>query len=439
MATTNNRLEQFFLKHKRNAFNALARSNKWATSKKEAAYALSDQKRCSLQSTLKERAKNLIHSLTPPSFIPIVVAAQTPLKQGRKKNELVQKKRNKSLENRAQFVSKSLKLRKQTVSLPLANCKQIVSDPLENPLAKKEEKVFTDLRDFSEKERSLLTLIFWQCHHNGSLFSPPISTEEICHTLKISVERARNLIFRITQKGGVKVTQRKSGQNAYRVFELPKSLYQWMIDQQNNRGVRLPEPLANPLANSLYSNSSLINKKTTNSLPEDWKKINYEPLVEFGFSETQLQQLYETHATMPEIIQESIHHFAYGLEYNEKTKAYKKKDPLNVLMGVLRKGQSWNEANYISKKELALKKILEEKKKEKERYNLMIKELVDIEFPMWRKKLSPSEIRLIVPEETLRVNLAPAITACLRIHYLEKILLPRLERDEASQSGGKVK
>jgi DNA-binding transcriptional regulator GbsR (MarR family) len=414
----NDRLKQFFSKQKIGAFDALAKSNKHIGFKKKSLH------------------KNLTDQSDKPLSASLLINA--PLKIKKEQKPIVQKEVSEPLANYNQSVSEPLAISEHSVSNPLTVSKQPVSHSLSKPLAnsikKIEEIQFSDLRDFSNKERDLLTLIFWQCHQNCSLLSPPISTEEIRHTLKISAERVRNLIFRITKKGGVRVTQHKSGQSAYRVFELPKSLYQWMINQQANRGIRFIEPLASPLADALRSNSSsLINKKTTTSLPEDWKKINYDSLVEFGFSETQLKQLYETNLTNPEIIQESINHFAYGLENNEKTKAYKIKDPLNIFMGVLRKGQSWHEANYISPKELALKKIVEEKKKEKERYDLMIKELMDIEFPVWRNKISPNQIKLIVPEETLRINLAPAITACLRTHYLEKILLPRLETEEINE------
>ena len=441
MTIADDRLKQFFSKQKVGAFDALAKSDRSIVSKNEATNAAPDQKVQTLNNVLEERVKNPIdNELHKSSSIPSIVKANLKLKK--EKYEAAQKVSEEPLPIRDQSVSEPLADREPMVSIPLAVSEQPVShslsEPLAIPLAKREEIQFADLRDFSHKERDLLTLIFWQCHNNCSLLSPPISTEEIRHTLKVSAERVRNLIFRITKKGGIKVTQHKSGQSAYRVFELPKSLYQWMIDQQTNRGTRLVEPLAiplaNPLADSLYSNSSsLINKKTITSLPEDWKKINYESLIEFGFSETQLKQLYETHLTTPELIQESINHFAYGLENNEKTKAYKMKDPLNIFMGVLRKGQSWHEANYISPKDLALKNMVEGKKKEKERYDLMIKELMDIEFPTWRNKITPSQMKFIVPEETLRMNVGAAITACLRTHYLEKILLPKLEGDEINE------
>ena len=186
----------------------------------------------------------------------------------------------------------------------------------------------------------------------------------------------------------------------------------------------LAKPLANPLATTAYSSSN-INNKTTTSLPEEWKQINFEPLISIGFSETQLKQIYDTKMNSPEVIQESINLFAYSLAHNEKTKSYS--DPLNVFMGVVRKGQKWNEPDYISPKNLALKQMWEEKRKEKENRDLMIKEIIDIDFPEWRKKLTEDQIKLIVPENILRTKIVAAITASLRTHFIEKILFPKLE------------
>src|SRR5580693_3100432 len=125
-----------------------------------------------------------------------------------------------------------------TVSDTLAKSMHTVSEPyhqpLANPLANTTEIHIDDLMLFSKKERELLSLVFWQCRNNGTLVSPPITTEEIRNTLKITADRVRNLIFRIIKKGGLKIVKHKNGQTAYRVFELPKSVYQAMIDFQNN-------------------------------------------------------------------------------------------------------------------------------------------------------------------------------------------------------------
>jgi hypothetical protein len=438
VAIADERLKQFFSKQKIGAFDALKQSAQ-----------ITDPKKILINNT-QSKIEPLLDQTIKPALLPIKNESSHELPYDSQSIEILENSKiikeqnpdkvlpSKPLAIREQTVIKPLAIRERAVSAPLAISEQYVSDPLSQalakPLAKSEEIQFVDLRVFSKKERELLTLIFLQCHTNCTLLSPPISTEEIRDALQISAERVRNLIFRIAKKGGLRVDQHKSGQSAYRVFELPKSLYQWMIDHQNNRVTR-PEPLASSLANPLaiptYSNSSLINKRTITSLPEDWKCINFSALNEIGFSETQLKQLCESGQTSPDVIQESINHFAYSLEYNEKAKSYE--NPLTVFMGVVRKGQKWNEPNYVSPKELALRQMLEGKKKEKDRLDSMIKEIIDMDFPPWKANLSPNQIKSIVPEEILRTNIQAAITAHLRTHYVEKIALPKMERNEIEE------
>ena len=59
----------------------------------------------------------------------------------------------------------------------------------------------------------------------------------------------------------------------------------------------------------------------------------------------------------------------------------------------------------------------------------MIKELIDLEFPEWKKKLTEEQIKQIVPADTLKTNLTPAIHCALRGYFVDKILLPRLEAE----------
>jgi len=73
----------------------------------------------------------------------------------------------------------------------------------------------------------------------------------------------------------------------------------------------------------------------------------------------------------------------------------------------------------VSPKELALRQILEEKRKQKEQHDAMVKELVDLEFPEWRKKLTDEQVKQIVPIDTLKANISLAITAALRTYFVE--------------------
>jgi len=436
VAIKDNRLKEFFSKQKVGAFDSLVQKGKPTAQKPptiEPETTFLPETKKSLVDVALVIEERTLPSATPPKAASFV-ASNDKITQ----NVSIESFGIDTLAKCEQSVSEPLTYSEHTVSNTLTNSEQIVSKPLYQPLANalanSAEIQFTDLMLFSKKERELLSLIFWQCRNNGTLVSPPITTEEIRNTLKITADRVRNLIFRIIKKGGLKIVQHKNGQTAYRVFELPKSLYQVMIDFQSNNVPRFMDPLANtlakplakPLANTTYS-SSINNKYTTTSIPEDWKKINFAVLEHIGFSETQLLQLHSGNVTSPEIVQDAINRFAYSLQYNDKTKTYG--EPLSVLMGVLRKGQRWVEPNYVPPKELALRQILEEKKKKKEQFDGMIKELIDLEFPEWKRKLTEEQIKQIVPADTLKVNSTAAIYVALRGYFTEKILLPRLEAE----------
>lgn len=431
MAIKDNRLKEFFSKQKVGAFDSLVQKGKPVPQK-----TLAIKPESTTLVTEKAQSSEDV-SVIEEKILPVAAITKTvpfvPSNDKVVQNIITESARTEPLAKREQTVSEALAYCERSVSDTLANSEQTVSKPLYQPLANalanSEEIQFNDLMLFSKKERELISLVFWQCRNNGTLVSPPISTEEIRNTLKITADRVRNLIFRIIKKGGLKIVRHKNGQTAYRVFELPKSLYQAMLDFQNNTVPRFMDPLANalaqPLANTSNSSSILNINKTTTSLPEEWKKINFALLQPIGFSETQLQQLFDGHMTSHEVIQESINHFAFALEYNEKVKAYPQ--PLNVFMGVLRKGQRWHESAYVHPKELALRQILDEKRKRKEQFNAMIKELVDIEFPDWRKNLTEAQIKEIVPVDTLKTNLTPAITSALRNYFVETVVMPRLD------------
>jgi hypothetical protein len=141
-------------------------------------------------------------------------------------------------------------------------------------------------------------------------------------------------------------------------------------------------------SNVAYSSSnSIIN--TTTALPQNWEQIEISSLSSIGFSKTQLLQLFEKQASNPDVIQESINHFAFGLENNPKIKMYP--DPLNVFMGVLRKGGAWIEKTYISPKEKAMTDLLELKRREAERMQELEKKLIEEEFKIWLAKLDSVE------------------------------------------------
>ncbi len=152
----------------------------------------------------------------------------------------------------------------------------------------------------------------------------------------------------------------------------------------------------------------MSNHPTTSNnrgLPEEWEQINFEPLREFGFSSTQLKQLHSKSLNTPEVIQESINHFAFGIEHNPKVKKYP--EPLNVLMGVLRKGLIWTEKDYQSPQEIAQIQLLERKRSEYERIKQLEKKAYALALEEWQETLTTEQREKIAPSKKGRGDVTP--------------------------------
>lgn len=185
----------------------------------------------------------------------------------------------------------------------------------------------------------------------------------------------------------------------------------------------------NSVYSSIYNINNTTNEKNKN-LPEEWLAIDISPLQHIHFSTTQLNQLVDKN--IPETVQESINYFAYDLEINPD----KYQNPLNVLIGVLRKGNSWAAPKgYESPKDKALREYAEKIKSTNERREKMIEDCVAFEFNEWKENLSEDVILSIVPEHTRKFPGSsvkhPSWVAALRIHFKEKVLIPRLKQEGA--------
>jgi len=211
--------------------------------------------------------------------------------------------------------------------------------------------------------------------------------------IKATLGVTRVSLKRLVEKKVLTHLPGERGRNGCSKFQIPENVvkfcYTMFNDPPSNINI-IGNEIGNKLENTfLYSSSNKIINTTTSSLPEEWERIDFSLLDVIGFSKTQLSQLFEKQSNTPEIVAESLKHFAFALDNNPKVKAYP--EPLNVLMGVLRKGGSWFEKNYISPKEKALSELLEQKKQETERIQKLEKDLMEEEFKSWMIKLSQEE------------------------------------------------
>lgn len=345
---------------------------------------------------------------------------------------------NKKVPNRKPIDNIGVTIRKQTdnnqVSEKITNGEQLgnILDPrsLRNVLAK-----------VSGFQKKVLDLMVDICVARKANETGPIETKVVSEYIGTTYGSTKTTINRLVSKGIIERQAGKTARGGYINFSISEEVIH-IVTELRKQFTRYQNPiemlnqirskLDNNIDNDLIHSSSNINKTTTTdkklnqNLSEEWKCIDYQPLSHIGFSKTQIKQL--VGHNMPEIVQESINHFAYALEHNKK---YKNHDnPLNLLMGVLRKGNNWFEKDYESPQEKALREMIERKKKAKETEEAQIKELLDLEFPKWEAGLSEEERMALLPDNLVSSKIEAPVTAYLRSYFLNSILLPRLKEEE---------
>jgi len=296
------------------------------------------------------------------------------------------------------------------------------------------------IKKLGGNEQKIFFYVIEICIAKSSLSTGEMPGKTIMSAVGTNKNGMETALKRLRKKGLISREKGKTGKNGLICLSLSeavkneaiKYMHTYQSDQAlfNQGLIRVQAQQGNkvPLGfnNSIYSSNNK-NNITTAALPDDWKKINYSPLESIGFSEQHLLDVFAASIFDASVVQESIYHFAFGLEEG-RHKQYD--DPLKVFIGRLRKGNAWIESNYESPKDKALKELFKRKKAEKEKRDAMINELIEIEFPDWRKKLTQDEIKQIVPAETLKVNLGPAITSALRTYFVDNVLLPKINSQE---------
>ena len=267
---------------------------------------------------------------------------------------------------------------------------------------KTEYKPSTTFSSLVGLQRKLVKFVYDECKIARAKTTNQLSIEYIVKTLETPYFSIKATIQRLIKKGVVIRTNLKQGRGGWVTYGVPDLVF--------NEILRYEETEYKPRTNLVHcsnfeqkpsaqpstslSSSSYINNNTTtngNELPEEWRNINLDPLQDIGFSESHLRQLFNFNT--PELVEESIKHFAFGLLNNPKTKQYP--NPINVIMGVLRKGQAWVENNYKSLQEIAQEELVARKKAEAERLVKLEQEIYNAEFKIWESGLSATELKAI--------------------------------------------
>ena len=114
--------------------------------------------------------------------------------------------------------------------------------------------------------------------------------------------------------------------------------------------------------------------------------------MNIGLTENHINQLTKQGKLTPEQIQESINHFAFDLSHNDKAKTFKFA-PLEVFMGILRKGSYYNApSNYESQRARNLRLSLEAKAQREQIEKELEEKLKEVEWKNWSEKLTDQEL-----------------------------------------------
>ena len=251
-------------------------------------------------------------------------------------------------------------------------------------------------------------------------------TKDLCNSLEITKNSFKTATRRLIKKQNLIRNEGKKGKLGMVNFSISKELKHTFMKSFNS----------SYNSNSSYKKTIItkeeeVQKENTNQkeLPDDWKQIDTSPLKDIGMTINKLIDLYIDGHITSEGVQESINHFAWGLEHNkENYKDYK--NLLKVFIGRVRKGHIWTESTYKTPKERFLEEMLKLKKQQREKEDKLIDEMVKEEFPKWESNLSDRDKEGMLPKNNgMFIDRATRIKH-LKKYYKENVLIPRLNNDK---------
>lgn len=240
---------------------------------------------------------------------------------------------------------------------------------------KKPENVELTLKDLRSNPLKIAQYLFEVSKKNIENSTGKLTRSQITSNLQLSKDSVKTAIRFLTKNSLIEKIEFQTGKNGWSKFKITKKLF----DEFN---IAYDKGLLSPVSPSGNANSS--SKKLNN----DWDSIDIIPLKNIGLNQKHLVQLKSRN--VPEVVQESILHFAFGLKFNPKVQAYE--NPLAVLIGVLRKGEPWIEVNYKTAQEIAQEEVIKNLQQQKERLQKLQEDAFNLAFNSWYDELSDQQI-----------------------------------------------
>jgi hypothetical protein len=283
-------------------------------------------------------------------------------------------------------------------------------------------------------QRAIVLVIYQTCKISRSHTTDPLTLEFIASQVKTDAKSTKTTLQRLEKKGCIIRAGFKNGRGGWTKYKIPDFLYNEMLNLETINKLttkwqhsenKVVTQLATELTTTNASSSSLNIKTTTTSdaitLSNEWQKIDIEPLVEFGFTQTHLTQIAQQGKLSTEIVQNSIYAFAFDLKHNNKGKTLKT-DAVNFFMGILRNGKPYAPpSNYYSPQEEAMQRYIKKQRELEQKKLELEKTILELAFNEWLATLSVNDKNQIIPSVIRELKSETQNLGALKDHFTKEV------------------
>ena len=254
-----------------------------------------------------------------------------------------------------------------------------------------------------------------------------VRMDDIETQIKSTYGAIKTAIHRLVQKGIIQRENGQTGRGGFLLFtiseEVKNEFERFFLKSELDTDIDTKQvPMPPSVSSSIYITNTTTNTPVDNfSFPDEWEEIDIEPLAFIKFTKAHLDQIYKAGKISPDLLQASIHSFAFDLQINDKAKVLKL-SPINVFMGMMKKGSPYlPPENYESPEEQAMKAYLDAMKKKAERIRKLEEECKALALQEWRDGLSLDEQKAIVPEKYHAASEKKIFESLIIAHFEKKI------------------
>lgn len=289
-----------------------------------------------------------------------------------------------------------------------------------------EDSALDKIFRLSGHQKKLFLFIVDRAISRGLLSTGHLTNKTLADIIDSSTQMAKTTLHRLIKKYLIIREKGKRGNGGFYSFCITETIRNAALEFNRRTGA---EPLGINKVSIGYPLDIKIEENQA-SPQEGWETLDIEPLEDIGFTKDHVNQLGRAGGLDPQVIQNSIYHFAFDLKYNNKKSEIKKSTPLGYFMGAIRKfGVYTAPSNYESEKEKQMRLYYEQKKVEHERLKKVEDKLIDIAYQKWVSELSSSEKDALLPDDIRNVYLQGPKEAFLRSYFKNNIY-----RDSTSKS-----